>query len=164
MRLQGQLTALGRKFLLKDLDLSVPQVVGIVVEWLNSAVIVIDMVSVQNILALFGCILGKDTLRHFSPAWRSWQAVLTFSHISIKLKLKISTEQQNLGIFGSRFPYNCFPYVFALLSLSANQKNKYRDKINKIKTFSSSCLDCYFYINCKFNTRKRCLSIEVTLS
>ena len=39
--------------------------------------------------------------RHFtaiSPAWRSWQAVLNFSRISIKLKnLKISTRQQYIG-------------------------------------------------------------------
>ena len=39
----------------------------------KSAVIVINMVSVQNLLAPFCCVLGEDTLRHF-PAWCSWQA------------------------------------------------------------------------------------------
>ena len=43
-----------------------------------SVVIVIDIVSVQNLLAQF-C----------SPAWWSWQAVLNFSHISIKVKKQI---------------------------------------------------------------------------
>ena len=32
---------------------------------LKSAVIMIDMVSVQNQLASLCCVLGKDTLRHF---------------------------------------------------------------------------------------------------
>ena len=32
----------------------------------KSAVIVINMVSVQNLLAPFCCVLGEDTLRHFS--------------------------------------------------------------------------------------------------
>ena len=32
----------------------------------KSAVIVIDMVLVQNLLKPFCCVVGKDTLRHFS--------------------------------------------------------------------------------------------------
>ena len=39
-------------------------IVGSLVEWLRAA-IVINMVWVQNLLALFCCVLGKDTLRHF---------------------------------------------------------------------------------------------------
>ena len=46
----------------------------------------IDMVSVQNLLAPFCCVLGKDTLWHISLLWWSWQAVLNFSHISIKFQ------------------------------------------------------------------------------
>ena len=45
-------------------------------------VIVIDMVWVQNLVAPFCRVLGKDMLRDF-PCW-SWQAVLNFNHISIE--------------------------------------------------------------------------------
>ena len=31
----------------------------------SSAVLVIDMISVENLLAPFRCVLGKDNLRHF---------------------------------------------------------------------------------------------------
>ena len=39
-----------------------------------------------------------------SPAWRSWQTVLNFNNISLKLKnqINILTKQQYLGIFGSK--------------------------------------------------------------
>ena len=40
------------------------QSVGSVVEW-QSAGLVTNTVSVQNLLAPFCCVLGKDTLRHF---------------------------------------------------------------------------------------------------
>ena len=34
-------------------------------EWLEAPGFRIDMVSLQNLLTPFGCVLGKDTLRHF---------------------------------------------------------------------------------------------------
>ena len=40
------------------------KLVGSVAEW-SSVVIVITMVSVQNLLAPFSCVLGKDILVHF---------------------------------------------------------------------------------------------------
>ena len=48
--------------------------------------IMIDTVSAQNLLAPFSCVRGKRYFMALSPAWWSWQAVLNFSHISIKLK------------------------------------------------------------------------------
>ena len=50
-----------------------------------NAVIVIDTVSGQNLLAPLRWVLGNTAL---SPTDGSWQAVLNFSHISIKLKTK----------------------------------------------------------------------------
>ena len=57
--------------------------------WCNAR-IVIDMAWVQNLLAPFGCVFGKDALRCF-PLLGSLvkQAVLNFSYISIKLKNQI---------------------------------------------------------------------------
>ena len=51
----------------------------------TSVMIAIDTVTVQKLPAQLCCFLGKDNLRH-SFAWRSWQAVLNFGHLSIKLK------------------------------------------------------------------------------
>ena len=58
--------------------------------------------------------------RHFMalcPAWWSWQAVLNYSHISIKL-------QANSNILASAevgYGY-CLPYVLAPLSLSCESE------------------------------------------
>ena len=43
----------------------------------------------------FCCVLGKDTLR-LSPAWWSWQAVLNFCDISIKLQADSNTVSWHL--------------------------------------------------------------------
>ena len=54
--------------------------------------------------------------RHFaalSPAWWSWQEVLNYSHISIKLQADsniLASPEAGRG--------NCLPYVLAPLSLS----------------------------------------------
>ena len=67
---------------------------------IKSAVITIDTVSVQNLLAPFCCVLGENTLRHFPLAWRSSQAVLNFSHICIKLKnqnKKLQSDSNSLA-------------------------------------------------------------------
>ena len=84
-----------------------------------SAVIVINMVSVQYLVALFCCVLGKDTLRHF-PCWQSWQAVLNFCHICINLKKQNKKFQLNRNMLASPEPgrSNCLPYVLAPPSLS----------------------------------------------
>ena len=53
--------------------------------------------------------------RHFtalSPAWWSWQAILYFNHISIKLQVDSNIlESPEAG------QANCLPYVLAPLSL-----------------------------------------------
>ena len=49
--------------------------------------------------------------RHFtahSPAWWSWQAVLNYSHISIKLQV-----DSNILVFPEGGWGNCLPYVLA---------------------------------------------------
>ena len=54
--------------------------------------------------------------RHFtaySPAWWSWQAVLNYSHISIKLQV-----DSNILVFLEAGWGNCLPYVLAPLLLS----------------------------------------------
>ena len=54
--------------------------------------------------------------RHFaalSPVWWSWQAVLNFNHISIKLQADSNILQSLEAGRG-----NCLPYVLAPLSLS----------------------------------------------
>ena len=54
--------------------------------------------------------------RHFtalSPAWWSWQTVLNYSHISIKLQVDsniLASEEAGRG--------NCLPYILAPPSLS----------------------------------------------
>ena len=48
--------------------------------------VVIDMVSVQNLLVPFCCFLGKDTLRHFLQLGGPEQAVPNFSHTFSKTK------------------------------------------------------------------------------
>ena len=64
---------------------------------IKSAVILIDMVVVQNLFAPFGCVLGKT----LSPAWRSWQVVLNFNHIFIKLNSQNKKFQPNSNILAS---------------------------------------------------------------
>ena len=54
--------------------------------------------------------------RHFtaySPTWRSWQAALNYSHISIKLQ-----ADTNILAFLEAGWGNCLPYVSAPPSLS----------------------------------------------
>ena len=65
--------------------------------------------------------------RHFtalSPASCSWQAVLNFSHISIKFQADsniLASPESGRG--------NCLPYVLALPLLSCESGGKYRDNI-----------------------------------
>ena len=64
-----------------------------------SAVIVIEMVSVQNLLAPFRYIFEKDTLRHF-PLLGGLTSNFKFQsyHCKTKNQNKTSTGQQCLGI------------------------------------------------------------------
>ena len=54
--------------------------------------------------------------RHFralSPAWRSWQAILNYSHISIRFQ-----SDRSIMAFPEAGRGNCLPYVLAPGSLS----------------------------------------------
>ena len=53
---------------------------------------------------------GKDTLR-LSPVWWSWQAVLNYSHISIKLQ-----RDRNILVSLEAGRGNCLPYVLLCIS------------------------------------------------
>ena len=44
----------------------------------------------SNLFAPFCYVLKKKHFTALSPAWRSWQAALMFTHISIKLKFQIN--------------------------------------------------------------------------
>ena len=60
------------------------------------------------------------------PAWWSWQAILNYSHISIKLP-----AYSNILVSPEAGRGNYLPYVLALPSFPASQEDKYRDKIDK---------------------------------
>ena len=58
--------------------------------------------------------------RHFtalSPAWWSWQAVLNYSHVSIKLQ-----ADSNILVSPEAGQGNCLPYVLAPPSLSCDSE------------------------------------------
>ena len=72
-------------------------------------------------------ILFCSWIRHFrviSPAWRSWQAVLNSSHISIKLKTKRKKIQTDSNILAS-------PEVGRLRRFPASQEDKNRDTVKQ---------------------------------
>ena len=67
--------------------------------------------------------------KHFtahSPAWWSWQAVLNYNHISIKLQANRNTLVSPEADRG-----NCLSYVLRRRRFPANQEDKYRKKIKK---------------------------------
>ena len=83
--------------------------VGSVVEWLKRRAYDQHCLSSKPTRAILLC----PWERHFtalSPAWWSWQAVLNYSHISIKLHI-LATAKVGRG--------NCILYVLAPPSLSS---------------------------------------------
>ena len=69
--------------------------------------------------------------RHFtahSPAWWCWQAVLNYSHISIKLQ-----ADSNILVSPEAGGVIVYPMYQRLRRFPASQEDKYRDKINKKK-------------------------------
>ena len=97
------------------------------------------MVSVQNLLAPFYCVLGKETSQHFR-CLVVLASSLNFSPISIKLKSqKKSTVQQYLGLYiilasSEAGRGNCWTVVLctAPRCFLASQKSKYRDDLKPI--------------------------------
>ena len=85
---------------------------------IKRAGIVIDMVSIQYLLAPFCCVLGKDTF----PLLGSWQAALYFSHISIKLKKQNKKFQFQAANFGTAFSSLVYPLSYRLTQLKLFKK------------------------------------------
>ena len=71
--------------------------VGSVVEWLKCRARDSHGLGSKPTRAILWCPLERHFTAH-SLAWWSWQAVLNYSHISIK----VTSGQQYLGISGSR--------------------------------------------------------------
>ena len=68
---------------------------------------------VQNPLALFCCVLEKRHFTAHSPAWWSWQAILNYRNIYIKLQ-----ADSNILVSPEAGRGNCLPYALAPPSLS----------------------------------------------
>ena len=86
--------------------------VSSVVEWLKHQACDEHSLSLKPTCAILLC----PWERHFtvySPAWWSWQAVLNYSHISIKLQ-----ADNNILVSPEAGWGNCLPYVLAPLLLS----------------------------------------------
>ena len=85
---------------------------GSVVEWLKHRAQDQNDLGSKPTCAILLCLWE----RHFtaiSPAWWSWQAVLNYSHISIKLQ-----ADNNILISPEAGRSNCLPYVLGPPSLS----------------------------------------------
>ena len=98
-------------------------VVGSVIEWLKWRARDQHGLGSKPIRAILLCPWERHFTAH-SPAWWSWQAVLNYSHISIKLQADsniLASPEAGRG--------NCLPYVLAFCRFPASQENKYRDKI-----------------------------------
>ena len=94
-----------------------------VVEWLKRRAYVQHGLGSKSTRAILLC----PWVRHFTAVsfvWWSWQAILNYSHISIKLQ-----EDSNILASPEAGRYNCLPYVLAPSTLSCEQGDKYRDKI-----------------------------------
>ena len=87
--------------------------------------IVINIVLIQTLLVPFLESLGKTLW-----IWQSWQAVLNFSHIFIKLKNQKKNFQTDSNILASPAAgqSNCLPYVLCLCHFPTSQKDKYRNE------------------------------------
>ena len=86
--------------------------VGSVVEWLKRWARDQNSLSSKPTHAILLCSWERHFTAH-SPAWWSWQAVLNYSHISIKLQ-----ADSNILISPKVGRGNCLPYVLAPLLLS----------------------------------------------
>ena len=88
------------------------KMVGSMVEWLKRRARDQHCLGSKPTLAILLCPWERRFTAH-SPAWWSWQAVLNYSHISIKLQAESNILASREGGRG-----NCLPYVLALPSLS----------------------------------------------
>ena len=86
--------------------------VGSVVEWLERRARDQHGLGSKPIRAILLCTWERHVTALF-PAWWSWQAVLNYSHIFIKLQ-----ADSNILVSPEAGWGNCLPYVLAPLSLS----------------------------------------------
>ena len=83
--------------------------VGSVVEWLKRRAHDQHGLGSKHTRAILLCPWERHFTAH-SPAWWSWQAVLNYSHISIKLQ-----ADSNILVSPEAGRGNCLPYVLAFL-------------------------------------------------
>ena len=96
------------------------------VEWLKHWAHDQHGLSSKPTCAILLCLWERHFMAHFS-AWWSWQAVLNYSYIFIKLQ-----ADSNILVSPEAGYGNCLPFVLAPALLFSTQEDKYRDKI-KIK-------------------------------
>ena len=93
--------------------------------------------------------------RHFStltPAWWSWQAVLNFSHISIKLKKQNTFNWTAISwCLQKQVRVIACPIYWHLCHFPASQKDKYRVKIIKKKIDASKLVNVILYLVAKLH-------------
>ena len=86
--------------------------VGSVVKWLKRWACDQHGLGSNSTRAILLCLWERHFTAHF-PAWWSWQAVLSYSRISIKLQ-----ADSNILVSPEAGGGNCLPYVLAPPSLS----------------------------------------------
>ena len=101
--------------------------VGSVVEWLKRRAHDQHGLGSKSTRAILLYPWERHLTAH-SPAWRSWQTVLNYSHIFIKLQ-----ADSNILVSPEAGWGNCLPYVLGLRRFPASREDKYRDKIKNNK-------------------------------
>ena len=96
----------------KNITRTYNKFVGSVVEWLKHQACDQHGLSSKLTHVILLCPWERHFTAH-SPAWWSWQAVLNYGHISIKLQV-----DSNILVFREAGRGNCLPYVLAPPSLS----------------------------------------------
>ena len=91
-------------------------IVGSVVEWLKRRARNQHGLGLKPTCAIL-LYPWKRRFTAYSPAWWSWQAVLNYSHISIKLQ-----ADSNILVSPEADRDNCLPYVLAPPSLSCESE------------------------------------------
>ena len=89
-------------------------IVGSMVKWLKRRALDQHGLGSKPTRAILLCPWERHFTAH-SPAWWSWQAVLNYSHISIKLQ-----ADSNILASPEAGRVNCLPYVLALPSFSCD--------------------------------------------
>ena len=104
-------------------------IVGSVVDWLKHRAHDQHGFDSKPTRAILLCPWERHFTAH-SPAWWSWQAVLNYSHISIKLQ-----ADRNIFVSAEAGRGNYLPYIISasVAFLQVRRINRYKIKINKKK-------------------------------